>query len=1091
MTQPETPEPIPRSEPARGATAEAAEAPQPEEPKPEPWTAERVSEWNAYYDVYVVLGVLLLTFLASANKITHSSLWNQLQIGREIAAKSAPVLQDTLSYTQEGSTWVNIPWLFEWGHAVVHKAAYDLTPINPGEPIASAAKADQVAAGTLVALDALARLLTAMVLLCVRRSGPGRWWSAVCVVLALGAMLSPAGVILGGIAGPAQVAPATWGLLLLALEVWLLFRAIDLGRPGSAFLLVPLFALWANVDESFLIGLMVLAATAVGRVRPAPGEPTGALRLPTALGVLAASALACLANPSFAAVYRAAADPFLGLFRPATDVVTPDQLSYFGPNIRLSTQEGSSWLWLVGYYLVVVGIGFGSFYLNRRRFSLSRFLAYTVAVVLWGIFVRLDDEFAVVFAATLALNGQEWYQRRFGTAGRLGAGWSLWSVGGRAVTITLIFLCVAKTLLGGLPVPGLRATEGDSRFGFGYDPDDFAFEAADFLKTAPVRGNVLNTTKALGDALIWRAPHERKTYIDSRQHLFPAEVLNRLQETRKALSEDDLKAWMPLFDQYKISTLLIQPSSSRKTYQVLSMSENWIPFYDDGAVVMFGRADAPEADLAFFKANRLDPELRAYKVSKPTPPAERPPLPVTWIDNFFQTRALARPQPHNEAAAHWLSGQNIGNDSDQGQLRPDPARCLLAIREARTALASKPDDTQAYRILAVAYRELAVQETALMAGIELTPENAPRLGQIQPRPNVLPTRFRQIVTALNYAIQTTPPPRTREARAELIRLNVELFQLLLSANHIDLARDRLQAVLDNARPGDFNPQDANQDKSSRAQLAQDKAQLDERIRGVEEEMTRLSTEQQFGPVQLASFAMNQGAPGLAIHELEEAERTGTNPALVKPQLLDLYCETGQADKAVEMLVSGTIDDPSFGSEPGVSAMRQARVHFLLGNADYAGTIWEKYAIPRLRFERAIRSLDAAKGFIRGDVRPVTGSLLEIPGKIAQQANWEFEAGLCRLEGGTPELATEHFSKALELEPKLNTRPVIAYYLAKLGSPAPPLPTEPSTAPEKPAAEKEKGENAPPAAEPGKPEAKPEPAPEVGKSEEKPKGDAPR
>ena len=35
---------------------------------------------------------------------------------------------------------------------------------------------------------------------------------------------------------------------------------------------------------------------------------------------------------------------------------------------------------------------------------------------------------------------------------------------------------------------------------------------------------------------------------------------------------------------------------------------------------------------------------------------------------------------------------------------PDPARCLLAIREARTALAKNPDDWLAYRLLNVAYR---------------------------------------------------------------------------------------------------------------------------------------------------------------------------------------------------------------------------------------------------------------------------------------------------------------------------------------------------------------------------------------------------
>src|SRR5262245_18130362 len=99
--------------PATDAEATPAVA-EPPAPEPEPWTPERVSEWNAYYDMYVVIGVLLLVFVASANKITHSAIWTHLKTGELIAAKSAPVLRDPFSYTESGHRWVNIPWLFEW-----------------------------------------------------------------------------------------------------------------------------------------------------------------------------------------------------------------------------------------------------------------------------------------------------------------------------------------------------------------------------------------------------------------------------------------------------------------------------------------------------------------------------------------------------------------------------------------------------------------------------------------------------------------------------------------------------------------------------------------------------------------------------------------------------------------------------------------------------------------------------------------------------------------------------------------------------------------------------------------------------------------
>ena len=756
MTQPETSAPIPLSDPETdpASVEDASEA----QETPEPLTAENVSEWNAYYDKYVMLGVLLLVFIASANRISHSSIWTQLQAGKVMAANNAPLLRDAFSYTETDARWVNVPWLFEWGHALLYKAASDLAPVNPTDAAASRANAEQVGAGTLVTLNALVRVLTALLLLGIRRKGPGLWWSAVCVTLALGVIVNPAWIVMGGIAGPALVTPSTWGLFCLAIEFWVLHRAARLGTAKVLFALVPLFVLWANLDESFFIGLIFLAASTIGWIKPARGEEASPIGLTGALVVVAACAAACLANPSFLGVYRAGIDPFLSLFRPAEDAITLDQLSYFGKGIRQPSQAGEAWKLLFEYYVIVVAIGAASFWLNKRRFSLGRFLVYTLAAVLWGTMIRFGPEFAVVFAVTLTLNGQEWYQDRFGTSGRLGAGWTVWSVGGRAVTIVLLFACVAKA------ITGYGAAYGESRFGFGFDPDDFAFEAADFLKSASLKGNVLNTERNQGDALIWRAYPDGKTFVDSRQHLFPIAILNRHQEIRQALKTDDLEKWKPLLDQYNISTVMISPIDSRITYRTLSQSPNWIPFHDDGNVVLFGRADAVADDLAFFKKNTLDPDMVAYKVAKPTPSPDRPPTPVTWMDNVFAKRSLERPQPHTEAARRWLQGADYDPSVD---VPPDPARCLIAIREARTALASKPDDPQAYRVLVTAYRALMVQETALLVGIKLTPENAPRINQISPRADLLPTRFRQRVTALNYAIQTTPPPNSELARREL------------------------------------------------------------------------------------------------------------------------------------------------------------------------------------------------------------------------------------------------------------------------------------------------------------------------------------
>ncbi len=1007
-------------------------APAVEAPEPEPWTPERATIWNAYYDLYVLGAVLLLVFATSAVRTRHAPLWSNLKTGREIIARKTPLPADGFSYTEEGKTWVNVPWLFQAAAAGLHDLAHGLVPIAPDDPTANRASAEQVAIGALIALTALIRLATAFLLIKIRHVGPGAWWAALCVALAFGAAVGPAGLMLGGVAQPAIVDPASWGVLFLAVEALLLFHGLGRGRTAALYALVPLFLLWANVDESFLFGLCALAAAVLGRAldgREAPafavkGDDRPPARLGPAVGALLACALVVLANPSHVKIYPVALEPVTSFFTTSEAPATIGQLSYFGKTIRAVYGDLADRL--LGYYVLTVGLGLATFVVNARGFRWRRFLPFAFAAVAWGAYMRYGAEFAVFLAAAATLNGQEWYQRRFGVAGKTATGWTAFSTGGRLATLAAVFSCVA------MAITGYGKDRGEARFGFGFDRDDFAFKAADFLASREdLKGNVFNWSAAQGDAIVWRAGPGRKTFLDSRDGLFPDSLRARHRKLLDALRDDDPEVWRPAFDEYQVTAVMIDVENARNTYRRLFQSPNWIPFHDDGAVVMFGRADAPEPDLAMFLSNRLDPDLRAYKLSVALPGADRAPTPVGLLDEFSRSRALTPTRSAVDAARRWLTG---GVDPDGAPAPPDPARCLLAIRHARIALSENPDDSEAYRVLAAAYQALARQEAALIAGLELTPENRDQIAAIRPGGPLMAERLKQIVTALNYAIQTTPPPRSADERQQLLGLRLQLFEIFAQLGFVDLTRDQLRAALELAKPGDLVA-------DARLQYQTQLAQLDEQVGQIEKAASDLRIERQAGPVELGQFALAQGAAGLAITEFEDANRSNMAPTLVKPQLLDLYCSTGQPDRALEVVSPTGATDPNLG-DPATAAFRQGLVYKLMGNYSYAVMLWRNQALPRIAFDETSRALDVIGRMRQGEAIAAVNAGMAVPGILSRRANWNFDLGQCLLESGEPAAAAEAFSKALELIPNLTLRPLIAYYLEKIGKPVPaPKPAE--------------------------------------------------
>ena len=92
--------------------------------------------------------------MVSCNYVTDSQVWLHLKTGQLIAEQHWPVTTDVFSYTETGQPWVDMPWLFQWVNAAIYKLVNDLVPVNPTDPTANRASAEQIAVGSLVVVSA-------------------------------------------------------------------------------------------------------------------------------------------------------------------------------------------------------------------------------------------------------------------------------------------------------------------------------------------------------------------------------------------------------------------------------------------------------------------------------------------------------------------------------------------------------------------------------------------------------------------------------------------------------------------------------------------------------------------------------------------------------------------------------------------------------------------------------------------------------------------------------------------------------------------------------------------------------------------------
>ncbi|HVJ82524.1 MAG TPA: hypothetical protein VNC50_15755, partial [Planctomycetia bacterium] len=195
-------------------------------------TKEILAFENRRNDLIVAAGVLLFTFFLGSYKETYPDIPLHLATGRIIADSGIPK-HDSFSFgAPADKVWINPSWLFDWGLFRAYSAVGDVA---------------------VAVVKALAGAAAIGLLIGIRHRGPTLWWTVFCAFFAAVA-LSPR-LFLGS-----EVVAA----LLLALLLLCIFQARYAGRFWMIYLAAPITALWANVDLSFFVAPLVLAAFLLG-----------------------------------------------------------------------------------------------------------------------------------------------------------------------------------------------------------------------------------------------------------------------------------------------------------------------------------------------------------------------------------------------------------------------------------------------------------------------------------------------------------------------------------------------------------------------------------------------------------------------------------------------------------------------------------------------------------------------------------------------------------------------------------------------------------------------------------------------------------
>lgn len=478
----------------------------------------------------LVLTVGLVFLFFCSRPIWHTDVWGHLSYGRTIWARGTIPSTEPLMPLAKGVQFIDTAWLSQL--------------IGYGTAVRLGVAGLQGLTGFCVAASC------ALLAWRAYRTSRNGWFGLFSVITFLALAWMNVAVLRPQMAGM---------VCFIAILTYCTSR-----KPrGWDWLAVPgLFAVWANLHGSFMVGLGLLGCFAAGRALDVVRR-TGSVKRALAddrfrrfFLLMELSAAAVLLNP-----YG------IGLYTEVLRFSSYDNLQDLTEWMPLTLRDGQTSL------MAVFGILLAMCYrVSPRRVQSWEVLSLVVFgwSALWS--TRMSVWVAPIMSVILTMHAYAIWRARYHKsiipepAVRTGK----WTV----VTVGVIWICFAYSTL------GMKVLHGKQpKLSSGVSADT-PVAAVEYLKKNPPKGLIFNSYE-WGDFLIWNGPPGLKVFVNSHAHLVPRDVWSAYMMVAELRN-----GWEEALDRYGINTIVVDMTFREPLIKRLKEDEKWkLAFEQDGQVI--------------------------------------------------------------------------------------------------------------------------------------------------------------------------------------------------------------------------------------------------------------------------------------------------------------------------------------------------------------------------------------------------------------------------------------------------------------------------------------------------------------------------